>query len=72
MQTNNRHLKEKDNKRLFIWGKEQDEAFEELKKRFTSALILAHFYPDRRMGIETEASDFALGAILSQYLGKCL
>ena len=31
---------------------------------------MAHFYPDRRTVIETDASDFALGAILSQYLGK--
>ena len=35
-------------------------------------VILAHFYPDRRTVIETDASDFALGAILSQYLGKRL
>ena len=54
-------LKGKDNKGLFIWGKEQDEAFEELKRRFTSAPILAYFYPDRRRVIETDASDFALG-----------
>ena len=65
-------LKGKDNKGLFIWGKEQDEAFEELKRRFTSAPILAHFYPDRRTVIETDASDFALGTILLQYLGKRL
>ena len=57
-------LKGKDNKELFIWGKEQDEAFEELKRRFSSAPILAHFYPDRRTVIETYASDFVLGAIL--------
>ena len=63
-------LKGKDNKGLFIWGTEQDEAFEELKRRFTSATIFAHFYPNRRTVIETDASDFALGAILSQYLGK--
>ena len=65
-------LRGKDNKGLFIWGKEQDEAFEALKRRFTSAPILAHFYPDRRTVIETDASDFVLGAILSQYLGKRL
>ena len=63
-------LRGKDNKGFFIWGKEQDEAFEELKRRFTSAPILAHFYPDRRTVIETEASDLASGAIPSQYLGK--
>ena len=65
-------LKGKDNKGLFFWGREQNEAFEELKRRFTSAPILAHFYPDRRTVIETDASDFALGAILSQYLRKRL
>ena len=65
-------LKGKDNKGLFIWQKEQDEALEELKKRFASAPILAHFYPDRRMVIETDASHFALRPILSQYLGKWL
>ena len=70
MQTNNQHVKRKDNKGLFIWGKEQDEAFEELERRFTSAPIVAHFYPDRRTVIETDASNFALEAILSQYLGK--
>ena len=59
-------LKGKDNKGLFIWGKKKNEAFEELKRRFTSAPILAHFYPDRQTVIETDASDFALGAILSQ------
>ena len=32
--------------KMFGWGKDQEEAFLELKKRFTSGPILAHFYPD--------------------------
>jgi len=34
--------------------------------------MLAHFYPNPKTVIETHASDFALGSILSQYLGKQL
>jgi len=65
-------LKTKGGKHLWFWGEEQDKAFKELKQRFTSAPILEHFYPDRKTVIETDASDFALGSILSQYLGKRL
>ena len=57
---------------MWFWEEEQNIAFEELKRRFTSAPILAHFYPDRKTVIERDASDFALGCILSQYLGKRL
>jgi len=41
-------------------------AFEELKKRFTTAPILAHFDPTKPVIIETDTSDFAIGAVLSQ------
>jgi len=54
------------------WGREQEEAFEELKKRFTTAPILSHFYPGRKTVVETDASDFALGCVLSQYQGRRL
>ena len=57
---------------MWFWGEEQDKALEELKRRFSSAPILAHFYPDQKTVIEADASDFALACILSQYLGKAL
>jgi len=62
----------KGNPKDFHWGREQEEAFEELKKRFTTAPILSHFYPGRRTVVETDASDFALGCVLSQYQGRRL
>jgi len=33
------------------------------------APILSHFYPGRRTVVKTDASDFALGCVLSQYQG---
>ena len=48
------------------WNPEADKAFKELKNRFTTAPILAHFEAKRPVIIETDASDFAIGAILSQ------
>jgi len=56
----------------FQWGREQEEAFEELKKRFTTAAILSHFYPGRRTVVERDASDFVLGCVLSQCQGRRL
>jgi hypothetical protein len=48
------------------WTAEAKQAFDELKSRFTTAPILAHFNPQKQVIIETNASDFALGAVLSQ------
>ena len=41
-------------------------AFENLMKAFTSAPILGHVDPEKTFVIEANASDFALGSILSQ------
>jgi transposase InsO family protein len=52
---------------LFAWGEEQTKAFELLKKMFTTAPILAQFDPDRKTVVETDASNWATGATMSQY-----
>ena len=40
-------------------------SFKALKSAFTSAPILTHWIPDKPIIVETDASDYALGAILS-------
>jgi RNase H-like domain found in reverse transcriptase len=40
-------------------------SFEALKSAFISAPILTHWIPDKQLIVETDASDYALGAILS-------
>src|SRR5690606_24528425 len=50
----------------FIWDQAAKEAFESLKKAFTSDPILKHFDPYKPCYIETDASKDAIGAICSQ------
>jgi len=56
----------KGNAKDWEWTPEAELAFKELKDRFTTAPILAHFDPQKPVIVETDASDFALRAILSQ------
>ena len=51
----------------FTWSPSAQQAFETLKSAFTTAPVLAHFDPSRQSVVETDASDFAIGCILSQY-----
>ena len=41
--------------------------FTTLKTAFTCAPILTHYVPDRQLVVETDASDYAIAGILSQY-----
>src|SRR5882724_6721499 len=50
----------------FTWGPNHTVAFETLKHSFTQAPILAHFNPDNPIVVETDASDYAIAAIISQ------
>src|SRR5438874_7729312 len=48
------------------WSARCQRAFDELKKKFTSASILTHFHHDCWKMLETDASDLVKGGILSQ------
>ena len=50
----------------FTWGKEHQDAFEALKKAVTTAPVLVIFDPALSTAVETDASSFALGAVLFQ------
>jgi len=50
----------------WTWTPSCQEAFDKLKEMFTTGPILTHFDDTRLTKLETEASDFALGAVLSQ------
>ena len=52
--------------RPFAWNERAENSFEELKRMFTTAPILAHADPAKAFVVETDGSDFALGAVLSQ------
>jgi len=48
------------------WSDKQQEAFETLKKAMITEPILQHFDPERPVTIETDASNYTIGAICSQ------
>ena len=50
----------------FIWGEEQEEAFQSLKSALTSAPIIA--YPDFKESftLQTDVSDTGLGLVVTQ------
>ncbi|MBW0525022.1 hypothetical protein O181_064737 [Austropuccinia psidii MF-1] len=50
----------------FIFKEEALSQLQALKEDFTSAPILSHFNPSPPIIVETDASDYALGAVLSQ------
>lgn len=50
----------------FIWTKEAEGAFLELKQRFTSAPVLIQLNPDLQFIVEVDASETGVGAVLSQ------
>ena len=57
---------------LYIWTTQTHEAFANLKKRMTEAPVLCIPDPELPFEVTTDASDFAVGAVLSQDQGQGL
>lgn len=51
---------------LFAWTPECTASFHPIKDAVASAPILVHFLPEQPCVLETDASDFAIGLVLSQ------
>ena len=59
-------LLKKENVPKFWWTTEAQNTFTKLRTAFTTALVLQHFNPNLPTFLEADASDFALGAEVSQ------
>ena len=49
----------------WLWGDEQQQALQEVKKLLTSECLLVHFDPDKELILACDASPYGVGAILS-------
>ena len=61
-----RPLNELKGKKEWKWEKEHQEAFEELKEKITSQLVLSLPKREGKFRVETDASGHAIGGVLSQ------
>src|ERR1700744_407535 len=50
----------------FIWCQDCKKAFKYLKPCFTSTPVLTHYHPHCSTFVETDASNYAVAAVLSQ------
>jgi hypothetical protein len=53
--------------KLWEWGQEQQKAFDTLKQAFSSSPVLVTYDYTKKTVLETDASDWACGGVLSQY-----
>jgi hypothetical protein len=61
-----RHLGKKGSKVKISWDQEDQKAFDEIKKRLCSRLVLQRVNPDRPFVLRVDASGYAIGASLEQ------
>ena len=56
----------------FEWKETCQQAFDKLKRAFTTAPVLAHYDSKLETWVETNASDFVVAGVLSQMHGEVL
>jgi hypothetical protein len=61
-----RELTKKNNR--FVWGDQQQRAFEKIKELLTSNTVMAYFDKNKQTELVTDASPWGLSAILSQHM----
>jgi hypothetical protein len=54
-------------KEKFTWGKAQKQAFDDMKNRLYSTPVLSLLDMQQLFDIKTDASDYAIGAVLTQH-----
>ena len=64
----NREETKKESKKALVWNAESDRAFEGMKQALLSAVGLHLVDPDRGLVLHSDASDYAVGAVLEQVL----
>lgn len=60
----------KNDKREIAWTPEAEGAFNQIKKDLANATLLAHPSEDAETRVVSDASDFAMGAVLEQRSGN--
>jgi len=55
---------------VWTWGEAQEKSFQALKNALADTIILAYPDPQAHMILDTDASDFGIGAVLSQIVTK--
>jgi hypothetical protein len=55
-----------DNKKSSQWGKNQQKAFDKIKTKISQALVIALPNLQNPFEVETDASEYAMGAVLMQ------
>jgi recombinational DNA repair protein (RecF pathway) len=54
-------------KNEFVWGLEQQKAFDTLKEELSNTPILAHYDPERETTVSADALSYGIGAVLARY-----
>ena len=65
-----RPLNELKRKKERIWNEEHNKAFEELKKKITSQLVLSLSKREGKFRIEIDTSGHAIGGLLEEYYSR--